>query len=154
MDIRRAVKSDIKRIDDLLLQVLTVHHNGRPDLFKPDCRKYSDAELEEIINDDARPIFVADDGEVKGYAFCIIKDEKNNNVLTDRKTLYIDDLCVDENSRGEHIGSALYEFVKRYAKSIACNSVTLNVWECNGGARAFYEKLGLKPMKTTMEEIL
>lgn len=154
MNIRRAEASDIKRIDDLLLQVLTVHHNGRPDLFKPNCRKYTDAELTEIIKDDKRPIFVADDGTVKGYAFCIIKERKNNNVLTDMKTLYIDDLCVDENCRGEHIGSALYEYVKSYAKSIGCYNVTLNVWACNEAARKFYEKCGLSPMSTTMETIL
>ena len=154
MNIRRANIKDMERIKDLLNQVLTVHHNGRPDLFKANCRKYTDSELEELIKDDARPIFVAEDNEVMGYAFCVIKETKNNNILTDIKTLYIDDLCVYENIRGKHVGTALFEYVKDYAKEIGCYNVTLNVWACNESAQKFYEKQGLKPQKTTLETIL
>ena len=152
--IRRAEHKDTDGIMDLLLQVLTVHHNGRPDYFKPNCRKYTESELAEIIDDDTRPIFVYDDGGVKGYAFCVMQETKGDNVRCDMKTLYIDDLCVDERSRGEHIGKSLYEYVKKYAKDEGCYNLTLNVWECNPSARAFYDKQGLKPLKTTLETIL
>jgi len=40
MTIRKAKDSDLEGIKDLLLQVLTVHHNGRPDIFKPNSRKF------------------------------------------------------------------------------------------------------------------
>lgn len=152
--IRRAEHKDTDGIMNLLLQVLTVHHNGRPDYFKPNCRKYTEGELAEIIDDDTRPIFVYDDGGVKGYAFCVMQETKGDNVRCDMKTLYIDDLCVDERSRGEHIGKSLYEHVKKYAKDEGCYNLTLNVWECNPSARAFYDKQGLKPLKTTLETIL
>ena len=154
MNIRRADKRDMEKIKDLLNQVLTVHHNGRPDLFKANCRKYTDSELEELIKDDACPIFVADEDGVLGYAFCVIKETKNNNILTDIKTLYIDDLCVDENIRGKHVGTALYNYVIEYAQEIGCYNVTLNVWSCNESAQQFYERQGLKPQKTTLETIL
>ena len=152
--IRRAEHKDTDGIMNLLLQVLTVHHNGRPDYFKPNCRKYTEDELAAIIDDDTRPIFVYDDGGVKGYAFCVMQETKDDNVRCDMKTLYIDDLCVDERSRGEHIGKSLYEHVKKYAKDEGCYNLTLNVWECNPSARAFYDKQGLKPLKTTLETIL
>ena len=152
--IRRAEHKDTDGIMNLLLQVLTVHHNGRPDYFKPNCRKYTEGELAEIIDDDTRPIFVYDDGGVKGYAFCVMQETKGDNVRCDMKTLYIDDLSVDERSRGKHIGKSLYEHVKKYAKDEGCYNVTLNVWECNPLARAFYDKQGLKPLKTTLETIL
>lgn len=155
MTVRRANTGDTGKIKDLLNQVLTVHHNGRPDLFKANCRKYTDSELNALIADDTRPIFVAEDADsVQGYAFCVLQEHKNDNILTDIKTLYIDDLCVDENARGKHIGTALYEFVREYAKEIGCYNVTLNVWECNESARKFYDKQGLKPQKTTLETIL
>ena len=32
------------------------------------------------------------------------------------KTLYLDDLCVDEACRGKHVGKALYERVLAFAK--------------------------------------
>lgn len=155
MIIRKAAVQDTEKIKDLLNQVLNVHHNGRPDLFKANCRKYTDTELKTLIADDSRPIFVAEDTDgVQGYAFCILQEHKNDNILTDIKTLYIDDLCVDENARGKHVGTALYDFVLVYAKEIGCYNLTLNVWSCNKGAQAFYEKQGLKPQKTTLETIL
>ncbi|MGN1097638.1 MAG: GNAT family N-acetyltransferase [Clostridia bacterium] len=155
MEIRRAETKDMPRIIDLLNQVLTVHHNGRPDLFKANCRKYTDEELAELIADDSRPIFVADEeGLVLGYAFCVLIRHENDNILTDIKTLYIDDLCVDEAARGKHIGKSLYEFVLGYAKKIGCYNVTLNVWACNKSAMAFYERCGLTPQKVGMEKIL
>lgn len=143
-------------INALLCQVLMVHHNGRPDLFKAGAKKYTDQEMERIIKDDSRPIFVAVDetGTVLGYAFCIFQQHIDNNILTDVKTLYIDDLCVDETVRGQHIGSRLYEYVLDFAKKSGCYNVTLNVWSCNQSAMAFYEKCGLVPQKVGMEKIL
>ena len=131
-----------------------VHHNARPDIFKANCRKYTDSEIMEIIADDKRPIFVAGDGEVLGYCFCVIQQHINDNILTDIKTLYIDDLCVDENIRGQKIGKHLYDYVVDFAKSEGCYNVTLNVWSLNDGAMKFYEKCGLKPQKICMEQIL
>ena len=156
MEIRRAKEQDMDGINKLLLQVCLVHHRGRPDLFKYGAKKYTDEELKAIIHDDDRPIFTAvdEDGTVLGYAFCIFQQQINNNILTDIKTLYIDDLCVDENIRGKHIGSKLYEYVLAYAKESGCYNVTLNVWSCNESAMKFYQACGLKPQKVGMETIL
>jgi len=156
MNIRRANNSDISGLNKLLHQVLMVHHNGRPDLFKPNAKKYTDKELEQIIADDTKPIFVAVDEqeEVQGYAFCVFLQHMNNNILTDIKTLYIDDLCVDEEKRGLHIGKQLYNYVLDFAKETGCYNVTLNVWSCNESAMRFYESCGLVPQKVGMETIL
>lgn len=155
MIIRRANVKDINGINRLLRQVLDIHHNGRPDIFKSAAKKYTDEQLKFIIKDENRPIFVAYlNGEVLGYAFCIFQQEKENNILTDIKTLYIDDLCVDENARGKRIGSKLYDYILEFAKENGCYNVTLNVWYCNQSALKFYEKLGLTPQKIGMEKIL
>lgn len=156
MEIRRATAADIEGIDKLLNQVNMVHHNGRPDLFKAGGRKYTDEQLLALLADDTRPVFAAVDeaGHVLGYAFCILQQHPDDNILTDIKTLYIDDLCVDEEIRGQHIGRQLYEYVKRYAKETGCYNLTLNVWACNESARKFYERCGLVPQKYGMETIL
>ena len=156
MKIRRAQEKDMKDLDRLLFQVNMVHHKGRPDLFKAGQRKYTDDQLLEIIQDDRRPVFVAEneEGNVVGYAFCIFQQRLNDNILTDIKSLYIDDLCVDEACRGQHVGSALYEYVKDFAREQGCYNLTLNVWALNEGARRFYEKWGLRPQKIGMETIL
>ena len=152
--IRTANTSDIKRIIELLHQVNMVHHVIRPDLFKPHTTKYNELELESLLNDKNKPIFVYDDGEVRGYAFCQISEVKDNRLLQDVKTLYIDDICVDENARGRHGGKALYEYVRDYACSIGCHHITLNVWEGNDAALGFYRNMGMQVQKTTMETIL
>ena len=125
MQIRRATEQDIPGLDALLLQVLNVHAAARPDLFKPNTRKYTDHELRAIINN-----------------------------MTDVRTLYIDDLCVDEASRGQHIGEALYHHVLDFARREGFYRVTLNVWACNPKAMGFYEHLGLVPYHIGMEQIL
>ena len=153
--IRFAEEKDIPKILDLLLQVCLVHHNGRPDIFNVG-RKYSDEELRVILKDEKRPILISADenDEVMGYCFCIYTQHVNNSVLSDIKTLYIDDLCVDENLRGRHIGKELYEAAVKLAKDTGCYNLTLNVWSCNQSAMRFYEAQGLVPQKIYMEKIL
>ena len=152
--IRTADTCDIKRIIELLHQVNMVHHVIRPDLFKPHTTKYNEQELESLLSNQSKPIFVYDDGEVRGYAFCQISEVKDNQLLQDAKTLYIDDICVDENARGTHVGKALYEYGRDYARSIDCYHITLNVWEGNDAAVSFYRNMGMQVQKTTMETIL
>ena len=153
--IRTAQVKDIPQMMELLSQVNLVHHKGRPDLFKVGT-KYTPGELEVILADESRPILVyTDDGDVTlGYAFCVYQQHVGSNLMTDVKTLYIDDLCVDENQRGKHIGTALYDAVLALARETGCYNVTLNVWSCNPGAMAFYQARGLVPQKIGMEVIL
>lgn len=154
--VRKAEKKDIERIMQLLEQVLTVHADGRPDIFISGTTKYTPKELEDIINSPNTPVFVyADENDVaQGHAFCIFEETKNANNLHDMKSLYIDDICVDADHRRQHIASDLYEHVKAFAKESGCYHMTLNVWSCNPGALEFYRSMGMKPMKTVMEAIL
>lgn len=159
MVIRRACEQDMPGLVSLLEQVLMVHYEGRPDLFRAHTRKYADEELREIIADDERPILVAVDegaapGEILGYAFCVLEDHAGSASLQPIKTLYLDDLCVDEASRGRHVGTELYHAVLDLGRELGCHNVTLNVWACNPSALAFYEAMGLTPMKTCLEQVL
>ena len=153
--IRFATEKDIPRIEDLLYQVCLVHHRGRPDIFKTGT-KYSPDELKELMKDKTRPILVSTDenDEVTGYCFCILQKHIDHSVLTDVKTLYIDDLCVEENLRGQHIGKKLYDAAVKLAHDSDCYNITLNVWSCNPSAIKFYEAQGLTPQKICMETVL
>lgn len=152
--IRRAEVRDIPELGRLLLQVHAVHAQGRPDIFVPGERKYTDAELETLLHDENKPVFIytgCDDRAI-GYAFCQNRYTLGERDRQDRKTVYIDDLCVDESRRGGGIGKALYQTVLNYASENGFDSVELNVWCLNTGAMAFYEKLGMKKLKITMEQ--
>lgn len=149
--IRLAEPRDLPAVNSLLRQVLKVHHDGRPDLFRPEGKKYSDQELLAIFSDPMTPVFVYESGgNVPGYAFCVIQKQDSLN-LEPITTLYIDDLCVDEQKRGKHIGTALFNYVKEYARQIGCHNITLHVWECNEAAKAFYEAMGMAPQYISME---
>ncbi|MCR5011255.1 MAG: GNAT family N-acetyltransferase [Lachnospiraceae bacterium] len=154
--VRFAQNKDIPAILNLLVQVDMVHHNGRPDIFKGPATKYNEEELKVIIADLTSPLFVCEDENenILGHAFCVHKQEKNNSVLTDIRTLYIDDICVDEKARGKHVGSLLFESVSEYAKKEGFYNITLNVWSCNPDALKFYESMGFVPQKIGMEIVL
>ena len=155
MEIRRAEKRDLEGVHALLGQVLSVHAEGRPDLFRAGTRKYTDGQLLDIFADDSRPVFVAvEGGSVLGHAFCELNDYRDSNNMQPILSLYIDDICVDEAARGRHVGTALYQHVIAYARDLGCHNVTLNVWECNPGARAFYEAMGMSVQKTCLEQVL
>lgn len=156
MRIRRAEERDIPRIQELLLQVGAVHAEGRPDLFKAGGTKYTAEQLKEILRDETRPVFVAVDGDdvVSGYAFCVDMTHPEDNLLTSVRTLYIDDICVDEKARGRGVGKAVYEYVRAWAKGEGYYNLTLNVWSCNPAAMKFYLAMGLTPYKVGMEELL
>lgn len=154
--IRRANEKDLKSIHNLLSQVLEVHAKGRPDIFISGTRKYTDNELLQLFKDDSKPVFVwTDENDIaRAHAFCVFEETKNCNNMHDMKTLYIDDICVDEEFRHRHIASEMFEYLKNFAKKNNCYHITLNVWELNKEAKAFYEKMGMKVLKTTLETII
>ena len=156
MKIRRAKDRDIDKILDLLNQVLELHAHIRPDIFVSGTTKYSKDELKEIVADDNRPVYVAvDENEsVMGYAFCVLMEQPNREYMVPFKTIYIDDLCADQHYRGQNVGMALFEHVKKEAVRLGCYDITLNVWEGNECARHFYDKMGMRVKETQMEFIL
>ena len=155
MDIRYASERDISGLLALLRQVGQVHHEIRPDIFPENTLKYDENALRELLMDAKRPVFVAMEGNfVAGYCFCVHKDHEDTSVSVGRRELYIDDLCVDENRRGQGIAGALYRHVTAYAKSCGCGFVTLNVWCGNDNAMRFYENAGMKPRHIMMEMAL
>ena len=152
--IRKATHQDIPDICRLLEQVLAVHHEGRPDLFRGQGKKYDEQTLREMLERQDSPIFVYDDdGQVVAYIMCQ-EQNSGSSVLVPVKTLYIDDLCVDKDARGKGIGRKLFEYVKDYATENGFYNVTLHVWNCNPGAMRFYESLGLTPQYTNLELIV
>ena len=156
MNIRRAGEKDIPRLIELLQQVLDIHAKIRPDIFISGTTKYTDDELLQMILDDTNPIYVAVDEKnlCMGYAFCQLKEQPFSNNMVPFTSLFIDDLCVDQSLRGQHIGESLFEFVKAEAKRLGCYEVTLNVWAGNASAERFYEKMGMKTKERQMEYIL
>ena len=152
--IRLATTNDIPRLLELLHQVNMVHYERRPDIFKPHTTKYNAEQLQDLLTQPDKAIFVYEDEGVQGYAFVQMEDVHDDILLQDMRTLYIDDICVDEQARGKHVGKQLFEHVRAYAEKLVCGAITLNVWEGNDAAMAFYRKLGMSVRKTCMEMMI
>lgn len=152
MEIRFAQAKDVSGILALLRQAGRIHHQERPDLFRANAQKYGASQVLNMLNDSDTPIFVAvENDKVLGYGFCSIKKYQYDPIYTDHSTLFVDDLCVDENHRRQHIGSSLYWEIHRYAKARRCSGITLNTWCCNDGACKFFESLNMRPQTVRME---
>lgn len=155
IEIRNAEEKDIPRITELLIQVHKVHSDKRPDLFRRGSKKYDEEELKQIISDSNRPIFVGVDenDKVLGYVFCNFRHFGDKS-LEDYDSVYVDDFCVDEKYRKKGVGTALYDYVVKFAKKKGCHNLTLNVWSPNEDAVIFYSRMGLTVQKYVMEQIL
>lgn len=152
--IRPAETKDIPAVLHLLEQVNLVHHLERPDLFKR-ATKYGPEDLLSVFSDPETLVFIYEEnGMVLGHAFCVLQTVAEHRLLCDCRTLYIDDICVDESARGKGIGKALFDHVMAYALKAGCHNITLNVWSFNHDAERFYQKMGFLPQKTVMERIL
>lgn len=156
MHIRKAEEKDILKIMELLGQVLQIHADIRPDIFIPGTTKYTEEELKALLKEEKKPIYVAvnDEDVCIGYAFCQLQEQPFSNNMVPFKSLFIDDLCVDQQIRGQHIGESLFEYVKSEARKLNCYEVTLNVWTGNTSAEKFYEKMGMRTKERQMEYIL
>jgi len=155
MNIVKAESRHIPGMLRLLGQVGQVHHEIRPDIFRDGALKYDEAALEELLREENKPIFIGEDGgRVLGYCFCVVKDYRGSGVQTDRVELYIDDLCVEQSCRGQGVATALYRYVKAYAKEMGYSHISLNVWCGNENAQRFYEKMGMTPRSMMMEQPL
>ena len=152
--IRLATANDVPRLLELLHQVNMVHYERRPDIFKPHTTKYNAKQLQDLLMLPDKAIFVYEDEGVQGYAFVQLEDVHDDILLQDMRTLYIDDICVDEQARGKHVGKQLFDHVRAYAEELGCGAITLNVWEGNDAAMAFYRKLGMSVRKTCMEMMI
>ncbi|MGT2753441.1 GNAT family N-acetyltransferase [Streptococcus ovis] len=151
MSIRPAREADIPALQELLKEILLVHHEARPDLFQAQGQKFSEEDLKEVLEKPDCPVFVyEEDGQVLGHLFCEIR-VPDDSVRKPVKALFIEDLCVVQTARGKGIGQQLYQFALNYAREIGCYHLTLNVWNDNQGALQFYEKMGMTAQQTQME---
>lgn len=156
MTIRKAKQKDIPKLLALLSDVLEIHAKIRPDIFISGTTKYTKEKLQELLENNSFFIYVCVDelDSVFAYAFCKLKEQANMNNMVQFKSFFIDDLCVEQNHRGQHVGTQLFNFVKSEAKRLGCYEIVLNVWQGNEQAKKFYEALGFRPKEIQMEYIL
>ena len=136
--IRKAKKIDVNRIHELLKQIRMLHKELYPEYFASlEDSKYNIDEIEELICDSSKNVYVYEENQVLGYIIGYYHEDY----------FFVDDLCVDINHKHKHIGSKLMEFIE---ENITAEKIMLNVWVKNEVAVRFYEQQGYEPLKYVM----
>lgn len=153
VQVRKAEKKDISSILSLLDEVNEIHEKARPDIFKRG-QKYHEKDVEALLEDKKVHILVAEEETVLGYAILFEEEQKEDELMKERRFLYLDDLCVDKKARGKGVGSLLLREAEKLARSLSYSTITLRVWSFNEKAIAFYQKEGYLPLYEEREKKL
>ncbi len=156
MIIRDLKLEDFDAVNNLFLQLHTLHAEQRPDIYrkieKPTTSKAWDYEAS-LADNNFIKIGAEVDGKIVG--FCIIRIcQTTNKVTTSRIFAFLQNIAVAKDYRRKGIATALYrEGVKR-AKGQGATSMELKVWNFNVDAIRFYQSLGLSVQSLNMEQVL
>ena len=154
MKIREAKKEDLKQITPILEQISKMHYENRPDIFRNKDMSVIEEEAKEIIESNERKMVVAIDNNSKIYGLLIykIKEVKFHTNLKDYKSLWIEELGVEQNCRKTGIGKMLIDEAEKIAKLLNCKRIELNCWNFNENAINFYEHMGMKVQRKIMDK--
>ncbi len=151
IEIREARFEDCAQILELLTQLQEMHAVSRPDIFKEGQVVMGENDFENILSDSDRIIYVAEMGNRLIGMVEIEFKEVLNPILVRRKVGIIDSIIVEKEMRNQGFGGLLFEEAKKAAENRGVESLELNVWGFNESAIQFYEKSGMKILRTTME---
>ncbi len=155
--IRDAEKTDFDSLLGLMQQLQEIHSNARKDLFIQTDRPLEKEYYQELLNKDNHYIYVVEDTNTKdviAYTSLRIETFTGSLIMKDRKTLFVNELTVNEKYRGQGIGKYLFEFVMNKGREFEVQSIDLTVAEFNQSAIEFYKNIGMKTRSRRMEYII
>jgi len=141
-DVRYAEYGDYDRVEEIAKEVHELHVSFRPDLYKGAPAVMERAYFNDLVSNGLAIVAEAG-GEMLGFTVILIKTV-SHRLMQSRRVLYVDTMAVKNGSRHKGIGSSMFAFLIRLAKSEGCDAIELSVNERNEDARRTYEKWGLK----------
>ncbi len=128
--IRRAVKNDQSKINELFIEMLQTIYNEK------NMDGYEEGYLDHFFDHHEDWICVAEiNGSIVAYLSIEVHREQENFI-------YLDDLSVSEKFRGHGIGTELIKTAERFAKEMGVSIITLHVEKSNQSALKLYRRLG------------
>lgn len=154
ISIRYAEQQDASSVLSLMEEVHSLHHQNRPDMYKPFDQSSAAVHYRLSVDDPAHIYLLAEeDGQPLGYAHILIRERKGSVTMTDRCSFLIEEICVQAAHRRKGIGRALLTEIQRLADIKGAAEIVLCVWAFNEDALAFYQKAGFR-LQSSMLELL
>ena len=137
--------SDAKLIAKLNEPVQNLHHELYPWKFKEFDYDAVSMYFENIINDENQNFYVCYiDNEAAGYIWFEEITKKETAFSNASHHLYIQQISVNENQRGNGVGKYLLNIVLKFANEKSIKRIGLDYWVKNAVAKSVYEQLGFE----------
>ncbi len=157
IQIRKAAAPDYPGVSLLMDELHQMHVEARPDVYRALQPRMEKQEFVSLLETDKRYLYVAESvgtGDILGYGSAQLSLIQGVELLLDRKMLYINELIVGSDGRGQGTGKKLMHALIELGRELQADSVELTVSTFNTGAQAFYEQMGLAVRSSRMEYIL
>ncbi|WP_181150839.1 GNAT family N-acetyltransferase [Paenibacillus sp. PCH8] len=157
VSIRKAEVKDYQGVSFLMDELQQMHVEARPDIYRMLQPRMEEKEFGELLNTDKRYLYVAEfseTGVILGYGSAELSIIQDVDLLVNRNMLYIHELVINSQYRGQGTGKQLIHAFIELGRSLQAHSVELSVSTFNAGAQTFYEQMGLAVRSSRMEYML
>ncbi len=145
-------EKDVEILAKLDYEIQNDHNQYYPNIFKPYDYEETFNLYKSLLDRDTLHSFI---GYVsnKPIGFTLVSEQscKNHPLLFDHSEIFIDSIVVLKEYQSRGIGRLFMQEIKKLAKDLKYDKITLNVWEKNINAVNFYKKLGFKELFVNME---
>ena len=143
LEIRAAIRTDIPLILEFvrgLAKYEKLEHEveATPEKFERTLFPAEGGEKDRIQNGNARCILAFADGTPAGFALYFF----NYSTFLAKPSLYLEDLFVPPEFRGQGIGKSLLLHLAKRANALECGRMEWSVLDWNEPAKGFYRSLG------------
>ncbi len=145
MRIREARSEDAVVLAELGATIQQLHHDERPDWFKPANADEAVKFYEELLENADVTAFVAeDDAGVLGFVLVNVLHRPETPFAWAQTIVHIDQIGVAPSARHRGVGRELFQAVRALADQVAATRVFLTTWDFNTVAHRFFEAEGLE----------
>lgn len=148
--IRRARKEDQQQIGTLWLRLLREHTAMDPRFGVADdaLERWSN-DFKLWLVDEQSCVFVAEqEGRLVGFVTACLWEPPPIYAVSEE--VYLNELYVVAEARGEGVGHRLVEVVKAWAEAFPVERLRVGVLAANTAGRAFWERQQAKPLSLTL----
>lgn len=147
--IRCAAAEDYGCVEAIMKEVQKLHVTWRPDIYREADTVLPEESFRRMVK--AGTFLVAEQNNtVVGILSYVYRHVESDKQVT-REVLFVEDLAVKEEYRGNGIGSQLLQFLKDKVRREHLDGLELQVNAKNLPAMEMYEKNGFTPKSINME---